>query len=67
MIGWREEPCHAFIDEGIDKSFSGVKVLTAASLDVADGEVMALVGQNGAGKSTLIKILTGAYSRDAGR
>ena len=30
------------------------------------GEVMALVGQNGAGKSTLIKILTGAYRRDAG-
>ena len=27
---------------------------------------MALVGQNGAGKSTMIKILTGAYSRDAG-
>ena len=51
---------------GIDKSFSGVRVLTAASLDVDDGEVMALVGQNGAGKSTLIKILTGAYSRDAG-
>ena len=51
---------------GIDKSFSGVSVLRAASLDIAAGEVMALVGQNGAGKSTLIKILTGAYSRDAG-
>ena len=51
---------------GIDKSFSGVRVLTAASLEVAEGEVMALVGQNGAGKSTMIKILTGAYSRDAG-
>ena len=51
---------------GIDKSFSGVQVLAAASLEVDDGEVMALVGQNGAGKSTLIKILTGAYSRDAG-
>jgi monosaccharide-transporting ATPase len=52
--------------KGIDKSFSGVGVLTAASLDIAEGEVMALVGQNGAGKSTMIKILTGAYSRDAG-
>ncbi len=47
--------------KGIDKSFSGVRVLTSASLDVEAGEVMALVGQNGAGKSTLIKILTGAY------
>ena len=52
--------------KGIDKSFSGVRVLTAATLDVEEGEVMALVGQNGAGKSTMIKILTGAYSRDAG-
>ncbi len=52
--------------KGIDKSFSGVRVLTAASLEIGTGEVMALVGQNGAGKSTLIKILTGAYSRDAG-
>jgi galactofuranose transport system ATP-binding protein len=51
---------------GIDKSFSGVRVLTAASLDVGEAEVMALVGQNGAGKSTMIKILTGAYTRDAG-
>jgi len=50
----------------IDKSFSGVRVLTAATLDVAEGEVMALVGQNGAGKSTMIKILTGAYGRDGG-
>jgi ABC-type sugar transport system ATPase subunit len=27
---------------------------------------MALVGENGAGKSTLIKILSGAYTADAG-
>jgi galactofuranose transport system ATP-binding protein len=51
----------------IDKSFSGVRVLTRAALEVARGEVMALVGQNGAGKSTMIKILTGAYRRDGGR
>src|SRR5690606_21797220 len=50
----------------IDKSFSGVPVLAAASLEIERGEVMALVGQNGAGKSTLIKILTGAYRRGAG-
>jgi galactofuranose transport system ATP-binding protein len=52
--------------EGIDKSFSGVRVLSSASLELEPGEVMALVGQNGAGKSTLIKILTGVHSRDAG-
>eukprot|EP01035_Chromulina_nebulosa_P010729 gene10729-biopygen8978 len=52
--------------QGIAKSFSGVPALRAASLDIGEGEIMALVGQNGAGKSTLIKILTGAYQRDAG-
>jgi len=52
--------------QGIDKSFAGVQVLAEASLSIEPGEVMALVGQNGAGKSTMIKILTGAYSRDAG-
>jgi galactofuranose transport system ATP-binding protein len=52
--------------QDISKAFSGVAALRSASLEIAAGEVMALVGQNGAGKSTLIKILTGAYQRDAG-
>jgi monosaccharide-transporting ATPase len=52
--------------QGITKSFSGVRALSSASLDIAEGEIMALVGQNGAGKSTMIKILTGVYSRDEG-
>ena len=50
----------------IDKRFQGAQALAKASLEVAPAEIMALVGQNGAGKSTLIKVLTGAYSRDAG-
>ncbi|MFN8483815.1 MAG: sugar ABC transporter ATP-binding protein [Anaerolineae bacterium] len=52
--------------EGITKRFPGVLALQNASLRVARGEVHALVGENGAGKSTLIKVLTGAYRRDAG-
>jgi len=52
--------------QGISKSFAGIAALRSASLDIAEGEIMALVGQNGAGKSTLIKILTGAYQRDEG-
>jgi len=51
---------------GIDKSFAGVPALQNASLEVAPGEVHALIGQNGAGKSTMIKVLTGVYRRDAG-
>ena len=50
----------------IDKRFLGVHALSSATLEVAAGEIMALVGQNGAGKSTLIKVLTGAHRRDSG-
>jgi galactofuranose transport system ATP-binding protein len=50
----------------VRKAFSGVPALTDASLEIDEGEVMALVGQNGAGKSTMIKILTGAYRKDSG-
>ena len=51
---------------GVGKSFPGVRALTGVSLDVAPGEVVALVGENGAGKSTLLKILSGDYRLDEG-
>lgn len=51
---------------GISKHFGGVKALTNVSLRVNKGEVHALIGENGAGKSTLMKILSGAYIKDAG-
>ena len=52
--------------KGISKSFGGVKALTDVDLCVKKGEVHALIGENGAGKSTLMKILSGAYQKDAG-
>ena len=52
---------------GIEKAFAGVPALSGAELVVERGEIHALIGQNGAGKSTMIKILNGAYRRDAGR
>ncbi len=51
---------------GVDKSFGPVRANRAASLDVAPGEIHALVGENGAGKSTLMKILGGLVKPDAG-
>jgi simple sugar transport system ATP-binding protein len=51
---------------GLSKHFPGVTALDAVDLTLRRGEVHALLGENGAGKSTLIKVLTGAYSRDAG-
>jgi ribose transport system ATP-binding protein len=53
--------------EGISKAFPGVQAVDDVDFEVAIGEVVALVGENGAGKSTLMKILCGAYGKDAGR
>jgi ABC-type sugar transport system ATPase subunit len=52
--------------KGISKRFGGIQALDKVDFSLNVGEVMALAGENGAGKSTLIKILAGAYPRDAG-
>lgn len=52
--------------KGLSKAYPGVQALDNVSLDVYEGEVLALVGENGAGKSTLIKMISGAAQPDAG-
>ncbi|MFJ2958402.1 ATP-binding cassette domain-containing protein [Streptomyces sp. NPDC087270] len=47
-------------------TFGSARVLRDVALDVAPGEIHALIGQNGCGKSTLAKILTGVYNPDHG-
>ncbi|KXU35525.1 hypothetical protein AXK11_05900 [Cephaloticoccus primus] len=51
---------------GIEKSFGATRALGGVSLEIAPGEVHALIGENGAGKSTLMKILSGVIQPDAG-
>lgn len=53
---------------GLRKYFATTGVLAVAdvSLEVAAGEVVAIIGENGTGKSTLMNLLFGVHSPDAG-
>lgn len=50
----------------VRKRFGTTEVLRGISLDVAAGEVVALVGENGAGKSTLVRCIGGEHPVDGG-
>jgi len=50
----------------VDAGYGAVRVLHGVSIEVRDGETVALLGTNGNGKSTLIKCLMGMVTPEAG-
>jgi len=52
--------------EGVNTFYGKSHILHDASLDVRDGEIVALLGRNGAGKSTLLKTLAGLVPLSSG-
>ena len=53
--------------EGVNAYYGKSHILNDATLDVRDGEIVALLGRNGAGKSTLLKALCGLLPPASGR
>lgn len=51
---------------GLDVGYQGTQVLFGVDLDVADGEIVAILGTNGAGKSTLLRAISGLLRSQAG-
>jgi lipopolysaccharide export system ATP-binding protein len=52
---------------GLNKSFSGRKVVNNVSIHVRRGEAVGLLGPNGAGKTTVFYMITGLVKADRGR
>ncbi len=53
--------------EGVNTFYGKSHILHDATLDVREGEIVALLGRNGAGKSTLLKTLAGLVPLASGQ
>jgi branched-chain amino acid transport system ATP-binding protein len=53
--------------ESLSVAYGGLRALREVSLDVREGEFVAIVGPNGAGKTTLFKTISGTVSPVSGR
>jgi ABC-2 type transport system ATP-binding protein len=51
----------------VRKTFMGATVLEDVTLQIAEGDRVAMMGPNGAGKTTLVRCMLGFYHVDAGR
>ncbi len=52
---------------GVGMRYDGAEILSGASVDLGDSQMVALVGPNGAGKSTLLSIMAGLRPHYSGR
>ncbi|WP_395623153.1 sulfate/molybdate ABC transporter ATP-binding protein [Sphingomonas daechungensis] len=53
--------------EDVSKSYSSYPALDRVSLEIEDGEFVALLGPSGSGKTTLLRVIAGLEEPEAGR
>ena len=53
--------------ENVTMQFGGVVAVNNLSMDVSEGEIVALIGPNGAGKTTAFNCITGVYEPTNGK
>jgi len=53
--------------ENVHKAFGELKILNGFSLEVKDGETVAVIGASGSGKSVMLKHIVGLFKPDQGR
>lgn len=68
MTGDQSAPSRKLVLEaaGLKKSYGHVVAMDGVDFELAENEILAVVGDNGAGKSVMIRSLTGAVVPDAG-
>jgi branched-chain amino acid transport system ATP-binding protein len=66
MTSWRRILAASLRIAGLDAGYGAVSVLHGVTLDVHEGETVALLGTNGNGKSTLMKCVMGMVLPSAG-
>ena len=58
---------HVLRVENVTMQFGGVVAVNNLSMEVNEGEIVALIGPNGAGKTTAFNVITGVYAPTNGR
>jgi len=52
--------------KNISVCYGGIRALTDVSIQVAEGEIVSIIGANGAGKSTLLRTISGLLKPESG-
>ncbi len=53
--------------QDLSKSFGGVQALSQVTFDLAEGELLGVIGPNGSGKTTLVNLITGFVKSTSGK